>query len=130
MWHILNINRRLEAAEVTIQGMSKMIDNVISDVSDVKGTLTGVVNKQEESINDETEINENLASLANSIKLLEEKNEAAVDKTDIKDFCTVSMVEAIVDEKLQGVTVGTRSNTGSPKKSESRSKLVTEFMAR
>ena len=38
MWHVLNINRRLEAAEATIQGMTSLIDNVSSEIEEMKRT--------------------------------------------------------------------------------------------
>ena len=42
MWHVLNINRRLEAAEATIQGMTNLIDNVSSDVVDLKDNVKNI----------------------------------------------------------------------------------------
>ena len=39
MWHVLNVNRRLEAAEATIQGMTSLIDDLASELMDVKDML-------------------------------------------------------------------------------------------
>ena len=39
MWHVLNMNRRLEAAEATIQGMTGLIDGISSDVGELKHSI-------------------------------------------------------------------------------------------
>ena len=43
MWHVLNINRRVEAAEAAIQGMTNLIDNINSDLYEMRSNNSSEV---------------------------------------------------------------------------------------
>ena len=49
MWQILNVNRRLEAAEATIQGMTGLIDNLSTDISEIRGSIKSAKDTANES---------------------------------------------------------------------------------
>ena len=42
MWHVLNINRRVEAAEAAIQGMTNLIDTINSDLYEMKNNTSSM----------------------------------------------------------------------------------------
>ena len=50
MWQILNVNRRLEAAEATIQGMTGLIDNLSTVISEIRGSIKSAKDTANESM--------------------------------------------------------------------------------
>eukprot|EP00794_Sanderia_malayensis_P003329 gene3329-3816_t len=96
MCHVLNVNRRLEAAEATIQGMTNLIDTVTSDVIDLRDVIVAM----QESL----EFNRS-RSPDNAPKVLVNKKSSPVNmEKDVKDVKDVKGVDGnamnALNEKL------------------------------
>ena len=60
MWHVLNINRRVEAAEAAIQGMTNLIDTINSDLYEMKNNTSSMsVTPVVETVNNNNNNNNN-----------------------------------------------------------------------
>jgi hypothetical protein len=51
MWHVLNINRRVEAAEAAIQGMTNLIDTINSDIYEMKNKTPSQLSAEIKEVN-------------------------------------------------------------------------------
>lgn len=78
MWHVLNINRRVEAAEAAIQGMTNLIDTINSDLYEMKNNtssmsvspvVTETVNNNSNTNNIEKLTTESVAARASGVAI-------------------------------------------------------------
>lgn len=122
MWHVLNINRRVEAAEAAIQGMTNLIDTINSEVDELKNNSTnntdngdndnkkernnnannnnnnGSISKQEQDI--VKKMAGKLKSYDGRFNDLESKMTNMVVQSDIKDLCTEDKVKEMIKENF------------------------------
>lgn len=117
MWHVLNINRRVEAAEAAIQGMTNLIDTINSEMDDLRNCSTTNCNNQsvEPSNNESISKQEQdiMKKMATKLKSydgkftdIESKIDNMVVKDEIKGLCGEDKVKEIIkviaeDDKQQ-----------------------------
>jgi len=126
MWHVMNINRRVETSEASIEGLMSMFDTMKSGFDDVRGNLEEMNRKIKEfeasklqekkekskigtdlkkygNVEDKKEVkSEGIDGAILNEKFFEinEKIDSLATKAELKPFCNVDQVKAIVDKNL------------------------------
>jgi len=124
MWHVLNINRRVEAAEAAIQGMTNLIDTINCELDDIKSVpaiSTPIPEGRPQSTNSNHSISkqeqEVVKKMAAKLKSYDGKftemekklteittivPKQAEIQTMVKSFCTTETVKDLIEESLLG----------------------------
>ena len=116
MWHVLNINRRVEAAEAAIQGMTNLIDTINSDLDDLKASKnkeSPVTNSNEETTisKQEQEVVKKMAAKLNGhdgkiaeiekkILIMNPSPGKTIQNETLENYCTSEQVQAMIDASL------------------------------
>lgn len=84
MWHVLNINRRVEAAEAAIQGMTNLIDTINSDIYEMKNNTPSQSSTEVKEINPKTTTIEKAESqvASNIPSILPKSSDGALRRQD------------------------------------------------
>eukprot|EP00111_Clytia_hemisphaerica_P021025 TCONS_00061998-protein len=127
MWHVLNINRRVEAAEAAIQGMTNLIDNINTDLYEMRSNNSSdVIRTQSPSfgknLNDMSDGGEWAQAMTNMMNDLDSKmsdfNEQVsklATKDQIEDFRSADYINDMIKEKLETLDITKRvSKTHAP----------------
>lgn len=120
MWHVLNINRRVEAAEAAIQGMTNLIDTITSELDEMKNaqfTSTSacdtpdipkvIADHPSSTIKQQDrdavmEITTKIEKYDKELSDLKETIKGLVGQEQLKSCCTVEQVKKIMQEQLNG----------------------------
>ena len=112
MWHVLNVNRRVEAAEAAIMGMTNLIDTITAEIDDLKSASYQPVSDQQKHEDtpptaiskQEQEIVKKMASKVKSLHSKVHEIEKSIDdfatKDQLQSFCTIAQVKGMIQDKL------------------------------
>ena len=116
MWHVLNINRRVEAAEAAIQGMTNLIDTINSELDDLKisktkeSTVTNsneedTISKQGQEVVKKMAVKLNghdgkIAEIEKQILKMNPASDKSIQNETPENYCTSEQVQAMIDASL------------------------------
>ena len=116
MWHVLNINRRVEAAEAAIQGMTNLIDTINSELDDLKisknkeSTVTNnneedTTSKQGQEVVKKMAVKLNghdgkIAEIEKQILKMNPASDKTIQNETLENYCTSEQVQAMIDASL------------------------------
>ena len=116
MWHVLNINRRVEAAEAAIQGMTNLIDTINSELDDLKISKTkestetnnneeDTISKQGQEVVKKMAVKLNghdgkIAEIEKQILKMNPASDRTMQNETLENYCTSEQVQAMIDASL------------------------------
>ena len=117
MWHVLNINRRVEAAEAAIQGITNLIDTINSELDDLKisknkespvtnNNEENTISKQEQEVVKKMTAKLNghdgkIAEIEKKILKINPDLGKAIQNETLENYCTSEQVQAMIDSSLE-----------------------------
>jgi len=127
MWHVMNINRRVETAEAGIEGLTSMIDSLKDAFEDIKSKAQDKEEELERKIQDnlrkyggvdsggkEIVKSNDTNDLSKTVSDLNKKMFKFATKDEIKPLCNIAQVKEMIDKNLRAYSAA-NSNSGAVK---------------
>ena len=109
MWHVLNINRRVEAAEAAIMGMTNLIDTINVDIDELRNNPIatfpkqqpedGVISKQGQDM--VKKMAAKMKSLDGKLTEVDQKMADFISKDQPQVGCTTEQVKEMIEGSLE-----------------------------